>query len=318
MEIGLYEDWMKPQIANLFSMQYGVKKEDFERLIDNFYELPFQKNKCIRIVAKEGDLVIGFQSFFYWPYNFNGKTFNSYQSGNSLVHPDYRGKGIFQSLLNYVDNHKEELKIDFLIGFPIDVSIGSLLRNKWKNIFNLQWYIKTINPFSLLLPLNIAKLQEHFPNRNLFINKADKGFIRVENSPEFIDWRKTHYDKEKYFSFHFAKDKEEVLFKLKINIRKKVIKELIIGDIITTTHEPEFILKAISELVKEVKKIKSLTILSIALNENCAYNFAFLFSKQGFKRIEKQIYFCVKPFVNDNIIITPDKWIVYRGDIDTW
>ena len=76
MEIGLYEDWMKPQVAKLFCLQYGVNEDNFSKLIDNFYEHPFQKDKCIRIVAKEGKTIIGFQSFIYWPYEYNNKTYN--------------------------------------------------------------------------------------------------------------------------------------------------------------------------------------------------------------------------------------------------
>src|SRR3954467_5729352 len=98
MDIGLYEEWMRPQISKMFSDQYGIREEAFAQLMSDFYEHPFQKNKCIRIIAKEGNMVTGFQSFFYWPYEINGRVYNSYQSGNSLVRPGFRGKGIFQKL----------------------------------------------------------------------------------------------------------------------------------------------------------------------------------------------------------------------------
>src|SRR5689334_1140363 len=124
MEITIttYAPWMRDQVAELFSLQYGFNKEEFARKMDRFYDHPFQKDRCIRVVALDGEKVAGFQSFFYWPYAFKGKTFNSYQSGNSLVHPDYRGKKIFQKLLNFVDEKKQELRIDFLMGFPVEDS----------------------------------------------------------------------------------------------------------------------------------------------------------------------------------------------------
>ena len=92
MEIGLYEDWMRLQVSKMFSNEYHIKEEIFADLMEKFYEHPFQKDKCILIVAKEGQIITGFQSFFFWPYEMNGKTYNSYQSGNSLVHPNFRGK----------------------------------------------------------------------------------------------------------------------------------------------------------------------------------------------------------------------------------
>lgn len=319
MEIGLYEDWMKPQVAKLFSMQYGVSEANFSRLIDNFYELPFQKNKCIRIVAKEGEKVIGFQSFFYWPYTQNGKLFNSYQSGNSLVHPDYRGKGIFQKLLNYLDDHHEALKIDFLVGFPINASIGSLIRNKWTNLFNLQWFIKTCNPLSIFLPLNKNKLIKYFPKNNINTDKqTTEDLIKISNSKEFSEWRNTHYDKNKYFSHYYKEGKNELILKLKINIRKRVIKELIIGEIVTTSYEQIFIENAFSNFLKNVKRVKCISLVSIALNPNNNIKISNAIIKNGFKQINKQIYFCVKPLSHKNIETNPDKWLILRGDIDTW
>jgi hypothetical protein len=319
MDIGLYEDWMKPQIASLFSVQYGIKEEDFSELIGNFYDHPFQKDKCIRIIAREGKIVIGFQSFFYWPYRFNGNIINSYQSGNSLVHPDHRGKGIFQKLLNYLDVHKEKLGIDVLIGFPIDQSIGSLIRNKWLNIFNLQWFVKSGNPLSVLLPLNKKKLNLYFPNvesPDHWSNTIE--FLKLSHIAAFNAWRATHYDNTNYFSFVYKTGEGELVLKLKTNIRKKVIKELIIGDIITSSYNPAFLKKAFEEFLKKTKKIHSIGMISIAYNTNADARLSIALQSNGFKKINKQIYFCVKPFTGNPSFTDIAKWMVYRGDIDTW
>jgi hypothetical protein len=319
MDIGLYEDWMKPQIARLFSIQYSIKEEDFSKLIGNFYEHPFQKDKCIRIVAREGKNVIGFQSFFYWPYLLNGKVINSYQSGNSLVHPDHRGKGIFQKLLSFLDAHRKNLAIDVLIGFPIDQSVGSLIRNKWTNIFNLQWFIKYGNPISLLLPLNIKKLNRHFPNVEAPDHSSSTPeFLKLSHSAAFNAWRATHYDNTHYFSFVYKKDKEELVLKLKTNVRKKIINELIIGDVITTSYSEAFLEEAFLYFFKKARKIYSISIISIACNTNSDTHLATLLAKNGFKKINKQIYFCIKPFTDNMSFTDASKWMVYRGDIDTW
>jgi hypothetical protein len=319
MDIGLYEDWMKPQVARLFSMQYGIKEEDFSELIGNFYEHTFQKDKCIRIIAMEGKTVIGFQSFFYWPYLLNGNVINSYQSGNSLVHPHHREKGVFQKLLNYVDEHKEKLAIDVLIGFPIDQSVGSLIRNKWMNIFNLQWFVKSGNPLSILLPLNVKKLNTCFPPVEAPDHSASTTeFLKLSHAPAFNAWRATHYDHTNYFSFVYKKGKDELILKLKTNIRKKVINELIIGDVITSSYEPSFLEGAFQEFLKKTKKIYSISIISIAYNTNADDRLSIVLASTGFKKIKKQIYFCVKPFSNNASFTDVSKWMVYRGDIDTW
>ena len=103
IEIVEYEPWMLDQITELFSNQYSVNQADFATKFRSFYEHPFQESKAIRVVAVSGDKVAGFQSFFYWPVALNGHTLNVWQSGNSLVSPLFRGKGVFGKLLNYLD-----------------------------------------------------------------------------------------------------------------------------------------------------------------------------------------------------------------------
>lgn len=318
MDICLYEDWMKHQVAKLFSVQYGIREDAFAQLIGNFYELPFQKDKCIRIVAKEGDTIIGFQSFFFWPYLYEGREINAYQSGNSLVHPDHRGKGIFQKLLSYLDQHREQLKIDVLIGFPIDASVGSLLRNKWLNIFNLQWFLKMGNPFSILIPVNLKKLNAYFPSVEARDYPGTSSVIKLSHHPSFNAWRATHYDTNNYFSFVYKSGKEELVLKLKINIRKKRIKELIIGDVITSSYQEDFLEDAFHHFLKTARKVRCITVFSIACNVHCEQDLSRILKKCGFEKIKKQIYFCVKPFTQETIYRDPAKWMIFRGDIDTW
>lgn len=150
IKITYYEPWMKSQISALFEMEYQIPKEDFENLMGRLYEHSLQIEKSIQLVALDGEKVVGFQSFFYWPYVFNNITHYSLQSGNSLTHPEYRGKGIFKKLLNFIFKNDISQNIDFIVGFPVQASYGSFIKNNWTNVFNLQWYLKLINPFAFL------------------------------------------------------------------------------------------------------------------------------------------------------------------------
>src|SRR6266550_5788253 len=100
MEIGEYEDWMQLQVAEMFRRQWGISKNEFARHIEQFYAHPYQKDRCLRFVAREGKKIIGFQGFVYWPYDLHGKIYNSFQAADSIVHEDYRGRGAFRELLN--------------------------------------------------------------------------------------------------------------------------------------------------------------------------------------------------------------------------
>jgi GNAT superfamily N-acetyltransferase len=317
MEIKLYENWMKPQVVQLFCTQYGTNKTEQENLMENFYEHPFQKNKCIRIVALDGDKVIGFQSLFYWPYEKGGKVFNSYQSGNSLVHADYRGKGIFQKLLNYLDEYNKELKIDFLMGFPVQQSYGSFMKNKWSNPLNLQWYISIINPLAFIFPVNIALL--HFDKMPIRITQTlSSDTFRLVYNKHFETWRSSFSDTSKYCFFNYSENGNQITFSLKINRRNKWINELIIGDIRSSTNDISFIKKAVSKLKRKAFSCFSVSVIMVAVNDHALVPINRILSSKNFFKIRKTIYFITKAFINDAAINDPKKWELYRSDIDTW
>lgn len=317
MVIGLYEEWMRPQVSEMFSSQYGILKEDFETLCRQFYEHPFQKDKCIRIVALEEKRVIGFQSFFYWPYTLGSKTYNSYQSGNSLVHPDFRGKGIFQKMLEYLDEHRVRMGVDFLIGFPIDASRNSLLTNRWKNLFNLKWQIRLMNPFSFASPVNIAELKAALSDTPVSPSESQE-VIRLSEDQGFLDWRTNYSEKNIYGRYTYKKNNGAACFTLKLNRRNFFITELIIGNFEYSSASEHFINESLASLISKIRPLRFITMLSIAMNDRASSSLLGPLSDQGFRKINREIYFMVKLFVPDQKLNNPGIWNVYRHDIDTW
>ena len=317
IDIDLYEPWMHDQVVRMICQEYGYREEDPNRAIKNLYEHPYQKDKSILLVALDGKKVVGFQSYFYWPYLLDGKIMNVYQSGNSLVASSYRGRGVFRRLLGYLNVAFEDKQIDFLIGFPISGSYNSLIRNGWSNILNINWYIKVINPFSLLKKFDITKLSmENKPQRISNIPRQD-GFT-LNRDPDFEAWRKTYSKNNYYLYFHFDVGSSHVRFDLKINFRDK-IKELIIGRVHNNSESKDFLVAAVKALVKEVRVQRIFTFISIAINEHY-YDNAILeaFKHVGFRRIKKEIYFTVKDHVLGEKLFRPELWELYRSDIDTW
>jgi GNAT superfamily N-acetyltransferase len=321
MEITIrdFEDWMKPQVAGLFSQQYGVDPKEFTRLMDEFYEHPYQQKKCIRVVAMDGEKVAGFQSFFYWPCEINRKIFNSFQSGNSLVHPEYRNRGIFRKLLEYVDEHKEDFEIDFLLGFPIEVSKNSLIRNGWKNILDLNWYINVSNVFSFLNTNENKKLRTIFKQESSILSHLDTGnLMHVSNDKDFVEWRKNYSSNSNYFFHTYHEGNNSVEFCMKTSRRKKIIRELVIGNILSDHNDPAFIQRGLTDCIHILKSSHCISLISFAQNPACSFLSAEILRESGFKKINKRIYFAVKSFVGPEPVENPSNWMLFRSAIDTW
>ena len=316
LQIKPYENWMKEDVIEMFNLQYEYSDNEFADIFEKFYDHGFQKNKCIRIVALDNKKVVGFQSFFYWPYKYNSKVYNSYQSGNSIVHENYRGKGIFGKILRYTDENKNNLGVDFLIGFPVEESYNSFIKKGWINPFNLTWQVKTLSPLSIISSFNKTKLEKQLNNKALHFT-CDNSYVCLENSEEFQIYR-SKYSKGIYLNHLYMNNEEQVHFSLKVNIRKSVIKELIIGNVYFTNFSDDLITLAFNDLIKNVKKSKQITLISFAYPNNCQiYNQAL--KNNGFQFHDKSIYFIcddIPPEIKAEIY--KGAFLTYRGDIDTW
>lgn len=315
MKIGLYEDWMKPQVIKLFSNQYGTDEKVVEKVHAGFYDNDFQKKRSVRLVAVDGDKVVGFQSLFYWPYENNGKVYHSLQSGNSLVHPDYRGKGIFQKLLNYIDENNHDLKIDFLMGFPVEASYGSFLRNKWLNPIDLVWYVRLLNPLAFLF--SASGVKKKFDASPIPIDQCiPNDCYRLYRSEEFYQWLQGFRNMDQYSYFNFSENENKISFSLKYNKRNRWFTELVIGDIVSNNDDEQFIQKAFSKLSRKAFSCLGITALTVAVNEHSP-SIKNKVIKKRFLKTSKKIHFITKPYIIRNVE-DPGKWELYRSDIDTW
>lgn len=318
LDIKLYEPWMKKQVASLFSMQYGVDPDVFGKQMEDFYEHPFQRDECIRIVAMEGEQVAGFQTFFFWPYQWKGRRFRSFQSGNSLVHPNHRGKGIFAALLKYLDEELVQQKgIEFLMGFPVEQSRNSFLRNQWENILDLKWHVKPLSPWSVFRSYQPSALAAEFSGYPERFPVFEENICLVD-SPAFRSWRKTYQPENNVCYFSFEDGGKELSCSLKLTRRKKFLKELIIGDVRYNNSHPDFLLRGLTELEKKARSSMRAGFLSMAVNPSDPADFGKVLKKQGFRELSNKIYFIVKNFSAPSEIMHPERWSLFRSDIDTW
>ncbi|MFM2360049.1 MAG: hypothetical protein RLY16_2042 [Bacteroidota bacterium] len=318
MEIKLYEDWMRPQVDKLFSDQYSRPIEETSLMMQQFYEHPFQKNKSLRLVALDGDIVIGFQSFFYWPYLRNGVIHNTCQSGNSLVHPNYRGKGIFQKLLNAIEVICKEQQVELVMGFPVEMSYPSFMKMGWSNPFNLIWYLKMVNPLAFLF--DQQRLDQQFEKAARPIKQSFfQNMFRLNRDEAFEDWIHTTRKMNDYRYFTFSKGDSQINFVVKFNKRNKWINELVIGDIKTNSFDETFIKAAFKQLKSKAFWSCCISILTIAINENESGPFLRVIQKLGYNKSKWKIYFITKTMAETTFDFNQvNQWLLFRSDIDTW
>ena len=324
IRIGYYEDWMFDQVIGMFVAQYGVGPEQQRTSFRQFFEAPFQLSQGIRLVALDGQTVCGFQSYFYWPYCYRGTSLRTFQSGNSLVSEKYRGRQIFARLLNFLAeaNTSNRPEIDFLMGFPVEMSYGSFIRNKWANPLDLGWYTRLIHPFSVVRTYKPERSDWRFET----VGEEVKAYyeerqITLSKDVEFAKWRRASSRDAvpQYFYLHYHDANGTIRFELKPQ-RRGLINELVLGDIVRSSPDPSLLRVGLKNLIRVAKEHSFLTILSIALNEQSADRSLLRTLKAcGFFKLKNRIHFIVKPLGDSFPECTdPSSWNLMRSDIDTW
>jgi hypothetical protein len=308
MIIKEYQDTYLDEVIGLFVEEYDVKFNDYKRLFIKFFEHPFQKNKCIRIIAIDGSgQLLGFQSFFYWPYTKAGKLYTVYQSGSSIVSKQARGKGVFQKMLNYIDTVKDKYSIDFLVGFPVEASYKSFMSNGWNNPFNLQWFMKVKNPLGFLFSFLYRN------RKDLSLSGPfDSGVFRMENAKSFMDWR-SHFQKDTYRVFTYQEGNDILEINHKLNKRKRIFNELIIGEILCHSKDPVFLNQAFHKYRRWLFFQFDISLVSFATNDEF-HPLSERIIARGLKKIDKQIFFITKYAPETHAA----DWLLFRSDIDTW
>lgn len=310
-----YEDWMKMQIIEMICNHYGYDKGSYIEKFSNFYEDNFQK-EAIKVVVLDGKTVAGFMGFFYWPYQFNGKNIRAFQAGNVIVHPNYRGKGVFFKMVSLLNEKYKEKNVELLLGFPVTAAYNTYIRNGWENLFNLQWFVKINSLLSPFLKINNKKLTSLFsePKRTNLKNYSNQ--IYLNDSNDFIEWRK-QFMRDNIYYYSFSNNNNIIQFGFKINIRKKFIKELIIGEISSSFYDEDLLRLALKDFLKKIKSLHFISIISIAINTEDIILLNTI-KKIGFKIIDKKIFFVAKNFTNNTDLQNKSKWSPLRGDLDTW
>jgi len=282
-----YEGPMAPQVAELFHRQWGVTRAAFLDRFARFYEHPYQRQRCLRVVALDADTVVGFAGFVVWPYTLAGRQYRSFQCSDVLLEASYRGRGTFQRMLDFVNEHSGS---DFIVGFT-NLAKTAFLRHGWKHILELQWYVKLLDPLAFL------KGAEAF-NEAPALRGDSPSHLRLTDDADFVEWRRGYSRDNRYF-VHGP-------FELKPTRRRRVLRELIIGDV--RSDDADF-----RSLAGNARRV---TYLSIALNPLDPH--VPHVAGAGFRRIDRTIAFIVQPFSCEELVSDPARWRLFRSDLDTW
>jgi hypothetical protein len=319
LEIKLLKPPFTSEVSQLFQEEYGTSMAEFGSKFSDFFCHSFQNNRSLILAALDNGTIVGLQSYFYWPLEYQGIVLNSYQSGNSIIRKDQRGKGIFNSLLVASDKILKEVNVDLAIGFPTVYSNRAFLRNNWTHLFNLSWYIKFCNPLNFFNIFTNSKFEKMSLSREEDFSKSRNNSFTMANGTEFLEWRQNYQKQTNYFEFRVKGKGSDVLFYLKRKKYKKIFNNLIIGDILFNgKFSAADLLFSLNKLIDIASPYYSNQFISIAINEFHRPELGNLLIELGFFKVNKSIPFIFKKYNSSFNFNDPGSWNIMATCLDTW
>ncbi len=333
IRISLYEPWMLDQISKLHANWRGDSSYNIRVQIEQRFFDKYSSDLSYIVVALEGNRVVGTQTYTKWPYRFGSRIFRSVQSGLTLVDKEYRGRGIFQRMLEYGDEVLQDNCVDFVTGFPVDESYRGFIKNGWLflgspilylrpiNILNLRAFFSRKDPTSLsdirragIPRLSIQDLLNIQGNR-LFGNNH---IVTLRDKDTMI-YR--YLNKvESYNYYEYSEKAEYITFICKL-LSTHGFKELAIGDISTNSTSICFLKRAFKNLYLGINSNSSIDAISILINGSIKPLSAFLVANL-YIPVFGRAKFIIKPIcLNEReiaLIKNYSNWNIMLSDIDTW
>lgn len=108
---------------------------------------PHQRDDASHLifVAKDGERLVGARSLFPGRVYFRDAWYDGAQGGDTMVHPDYRGRGIFTALLDYSCRELNNRGFNILYNFPNDNSLPGNLSQGARKVKRIVTAVKILS-----------------------------------------------------------------------------------------------------------------------------------------------------------------------------
>jgi len=333
--------------------------EDFEEYVDLYkavyskdldMELFLWKNKknhdlneqpLIYLIFNEDNKLIGANSFFINEIKYNNETYLGVQSGDTMVHKDYRGKGLFKKIIQYAISDLTNSGYKFIYGFANNQSYPGFVKLNFETMYQVNIYNKILNYKQFLYSKKKHNLFKAIGGgldfiSNLHSHTQDEIEITSVGNidDELESFIANCYDRK----YHFIKDENTIMWKYHnkphgnyetVVLRKnnKIIAAFILRiDAVDELNKGNIVEYFISENC-DLRKIIKVLCNYLCRNKKLDYmqlwdcgdlKFIEACKKNYFIKRNNELYLIVKKLDNDFSSISDIKmWHIVNGDADT-
>ena len=207
------ENSERNQVLDLLNSVFcSQQRTDYKR-DDAYWNWKFRNSvfgSSILTVAEDSGKIVGVDHLWPWELCFEGGIFKAVQPCDTVVHQDYRGRGLFKKMRSF--GLKEAKKKGFRLAFnfpnenslPGNQSLGATYLGK------ISWWVRILRPLHLLaskiFDLKASELlfpkeyqidSEYLDNLSRSVEANDR-FIQIHRTYGFHQWRYSEHPTRRY------------------------------------------------------------------------------------------------------------------------
>lgn len=128
-------------------------------------------------IVKQNGKTVGAMGLLPVEMTFEGKVISGSQAVDLVVHPEFRRKGIFLAIGEFIANYAADRGIDIFYGFPNDPAHPGHLKYGWFDVYKVPVLIKPMN-FAKFAN-SIVEKRKTYEARARAKNRISRGVVRV-------------------------------------------------------------------------------------------------------------------------------------------
>ncbi|MFC7155231.1 GNAT family N-acetyltransferase [Halomarina halobia] len=139
-----YRDGDRRGYIDLYEAVFGARK-DADWFAWKYEDNPYVDHVPVYVAERDGEIV-GVRSFFCLRLRANGRTYESLEPCDTMVHPDHQRRGLFTRMTERAIERYADEPFDFFFDFPNEKSLPGNLKLGWEVVETVPTYYRIQHP----------------------------------------------------------------------------------------------------------------------------------------------------------------------------
>ena len=267
MKIRSAKESDKEQVLKLLNDVFiSQQRTDYKR-DDAYWDWKFRNSAygtSILTVAECDGEIVGVDHLWPWEFCLKGEPLKAVQPCDAVVHPDYRGRGLFKTMRRFGLNEAELRGYQMAFNFPNENSLPGNKSMGAEYLGKITWWIRILKPFNLVKNRLFTSEQKDFQlpgayNLNLEIidnltaqSKMADEIITIRRVPGFHQWRYAAHPSRTYGMIDVRAGKKQTIVIFTVN-PKGSSREMVVVDLIGDNSQKTEVAKSIVAAGREMR-----------------------------------------------------------------